>query len=103
MRVLMKIGLPNGAYNAAVRDGNAGAKTTAILEEAQPEAVYFTELDGTRTVVMIVELGTASEIPRLAEPWFLTFDAKVEFHVVMSRQDLEDSGFDGIAARWARA
>ena len=103
MRLLMKISLANGAYSAAVQDGSAGRKTAAILEETQPEAVYFTELDGLRTVVMIVELGDAAEIPRLAEPWFLGFDARVELHPVMSRADLENAGFDRIAEQWAAA
>lgn len=101
MRVLMKISLANGAYSGSVRDGSAGRKTAAILEETRPEAVYFTELDGLRTVVMIVQLVDASDIPRLAEPWFLSFDARVEFHPVMGRADLENAGFDRIAEKWA--
>lgn len=100
MRILMIIRLSNETFNAAVRDGTAGSKTKAILEEAKPEAVYFTETGGQRTVVMIVELEKASKIPALAEPWFLTFNAAAEFHVAMSLQDLQESGLDRLGKKW---
>ena len=55
-----------------------------ILEAAKPEAVYFTEFDGQRGAVIIVDLPDASKIPSLAEPWFLMFQVNVEFRIVMS-------------------
>ena len=100
MRILMQIRLPHETYNAAVRDGTAGSKTNAILDEVKPEAVYFTEMNGQRTVIMIVELAEPSMIPSLAEPWFLTFNADVAFHVVMSHQDLQDADFERIGQKW---
>jgi hypothetical protein len=99
--MMLIIRLPNETFNAAVRDGTAGTKTKAILDEIKPEAVYFTETNGQRTVVMIVELEKASKIPSLAEPWFLTFDAKVEFHVVMGQEELQESGLDKLGEKWA--
>ena len=101
MRMMLIIRLPNETFNAAVRDGTAGAKTKAILDEVKPEAVYFTETNGQRTVVMIVELEKASRIPALAEPWFLTFNAKVEFHAVMGQEELQESGLDKLGQKWA--
>src|SRR3970282_1383357 len=100
MRMLLIIRLPNETFNAAIRDGTAGLKTKAILDEIRPEAVYFTETNGERTVVMIVELEKASKIPALAEPWFLTFNAKVEFHVVMGQEELQESGLDKLGEKW---
>jgi hypothetical protein len=99
--MLLIIRLPNETFNAAVRDGTAGLKTKAILDEIRPAAVYFTETNGERTVVMIVELEKASRIPALAEPWFLTFNAKVEFHVVMGQEELQESGLDKLGEKWA--
>lgn len=101
MRVLLIVRLPNESFNAAVRDGTAGTKTKAILEEVRPEAVYFTEMNGRRTVVMIVELDKPSRVPALAEPWFLSFNADVEFHVVMSPQELQEGGLDKLGEKWA--
>ena len=101
MRMLMIVRLPNDAFNAAVRDGTAGSRTDAILDEVKPEAVYFTETNGQRTVVMIVELQKASAIPALAEPWFLSFNAAVEFHAVMGPQELQEAGLDKLGRKWA--
>jgi len=101
MRMLMLIRLPHETFNAAVKDGSADRKVQAILDEAQPEAVYFTEMNGQRTTLLIVELESPSRIPVLAEPWFLNFNADVEFHVVMKPQDLQEAGLEKLGATWA--
>src|SRR5258708_32329435 len=100
MRILLNVKIPNEEFNAAVRDGSAGAKMNRILEELKPEAVYFTEQGGHRSAIVVVDLADASKIPALAEPWFLTFNAAVEFHVVMTPADLKNSGIDAIGKKW---
>ena len=100
MKMLMIARLHTETFSAAVRDGSAGRKTDAILDETKPEAVYFTEVQGERTVMMIVDLKSSPAIPALAEPWFLTFNADVEFHVVMNRQDLKEAGLDAVGKKW---
>jgi hypothetical protein len=40
-------------------------------------------MNGQRAVIMIVDMESPSMVPALAGPWFLTFNADVEFHVVM--------------------
>lgn len=42
-----------------------------ILEEIKPEAVSFTEQHGTRGGILAVEVTHPSQVPPLAEPWFL--------------------------------
>ncbi len=100
MRVLVLAKLPVDVFNAAVRDGSAGGKIQKILEEQKPEAVYFTEFGGERAGVMIMDLADASGIPRIAEPWFLQFNAKLEIHPVMTPEDLARSGLDGMGKKW---
>ncbi len=100
MRMLLTVRLPHESFNAAVKDGSVGAKMEAILDAIKPEAVYFTEMNGQRTVVIIVELEKPSAVPALAEPWFLTFNANVEFHVVMSPEDLKEAGLDRLGKKW---
>ena len=41
---------------------------------------------------MIIDVSTASDIPRIAEPWFLAFDARIGFHPTMVPEDLEKAG-----------
>jgi hypothetical protein len=101
MRMLMKVSLPVEPFNTAVRDGSAGAKIGRILEEIKPEAVYFTEQEGQRGALVIVDVPNPSRIPALAEPWFLTFEAKVEFRIVMTPDDLKASGLESIGSKYS--
>lgn len=101
MRILLNVKIPHQSFNAAVRDGTVGAKLNRILEAAKPEAVYFTEQDGHRGAVLVVDLADASKIPALAEPWFLTFQADVEFRVAMTPDDLKKAGLDELGKSWS--
>lgn len=101
MRMLMSVKIPHQSFNAAVKDGSAGTKLSRILEAIKPEAAYFTEQDGQRGAVLIVDLPDASKIPALAEPWFLTFQADVEFRIAMTPDDLKRSGIDGMGKQWS--
>lgn len=100
MRILLNIKFPHQPFNAAVKDGTVGAKIGRILESIRPEAAYFTEQHGHRGAVIIVELADASKIPALAEPWFLMFQADVEFRVAMTPDDLKRAGLDELGKKW---
>ena len=50
--------------------------------------------------MLIVDLPDASKIPVLAEPWFLTFQADVEFRIAMTPEDLKHSGIDKMGKQW---
>jgi hypothetical protein len=50
---------------------------------------------------MVVELEKPSRVPALAEPWFLTFNADVEFHVVMGPDELQEGGLEKLGEKWA--
>ncbi len=100
MRMLLTATLPHHTFNAAVKDGTAGAKLGKILDSLKPEAVYFTEICGKRTAVAVVDLPDASKIPALAEPWFLTFEADVQIHPCMTPDDLQRAGLDSMGKQW---
>ncbi len=101
MRMLLQVKIPHKEFNAAVKDGTAGQKLKRILEETKPEAVYFTEHNGQRGAIMIVDVKDPSMVPTFAEPWFLTFNADVEFHIAMTPDDLGRAGLDALGKRWA--
>ena len=88
MRFLLKVGIPVEAGNAAAKAGKLGATIQAILADLKPEAVYFTDSDGMRTALIFLDLQDASQIPAVAEPWFLAFNASIECHPVMIPEDL---------------
>jgi hypothetical protein len=101
MRMLFHVKFPHEPFNAAVKDGTAGTKIRRILDELKPEAVYFTEFQGRRGAIMIANLDDPSKIPAIAEPWFLTFNADCELHVVMTPEDLAKSGLDELGKKWS--
>ncbi|WP_263366379.1 DUF3303 family protein [Edaphobacter bradus] len=101
MRMIMYVSFPVETFNAAVRDGSAGAKMKRILDQLKPEAAYFTDRHGQRSGVLIVDLADPSKIPALAEPFFLLFNAAVELHPVMRPEDLAAAGLEGLGKAWA--
>ncbi|MCE5186645.1 MAG: hypothetical protein LLF76_11025 [Planctomycetaceae bacterium] len=100
MRMLMHVKLPPREFNAIAKNGSISQTMKRILEDAKPEAVYFTEYEGRRGLIMIVDVPEPSAVPRLAEPWFLLFNADVSFHIVMAPAELEKAGCDKLASKW---
>jgi hypothetical protein len=103
MRSLIHVKLPHEPFNTAVRKGTAGDTIQRILAEMKPEAVYFTEYEGRRGTIIIVDVADPSKVPALAEPWFLSFNADVEFHIVMSPEDLGRAGLETMGKKWPAA
>ncbi len=104
MRIMLKASLCTEKANAAVRAGTLGKTIQAILGDLKPEAAYFTDSGGKRTGYMICDLADASQIPAIAEPWFLAFDAAVEIHIVMLPEDLGKAAdqMAGVAAKYGK-
>lgn len=100
MRMILNVELPLEPFNTAVRDGSAGAKIRNILEALKPEAVYFTEQDGHRGALLVLNVERPSQIPALAEPWFLGFNADCKFRIAMTPEDLQQAGLEELGKRW---
>ena len=92
MRFLLKAEWPVEAGNAAIKDGSLSGTIGSILDELKPEAAYFLASNGKRTALLIVDMQDASQIPALAEPWFLAFQASLEIIPVMVPEDLKKAG-----------
>lgn len=89
MRCLLKVSIPIETGNAAIADGTLPKTIESILAESKPEAAYFAEENGIRTGFIFLDLKDVSQIPAIAEPWFLAFDARVEIHPAMNIDDLK--------------
>ncbi len=100
MKFILNVTIPNLEFNAAVKDGSAGEKLGKIMDSIEPEAVYFTNHEGQRGVTMIVNLEDSSGLPRIAEPWFLTFNAKLDIKLAMSPEDLAKSDLEELGKLW---
>jgi hypothetical protein len=100
MRLLVKITPNHQIFNQWVKDGSAPEKMQAILTSLKPEAVYFTLIEGRRSLIAIVNIDEASQMATLLEPWFLQLEAQVEAHPVMLQEDLMKADLVAIGKKW---
>lgn len=100
MRMMLTASMPHEPCNTLIRDKKFGPIIKSILEEIKPEATYFTEQDGGRGAVLILDVSDPSRIPALAEPFFLNFNADCRFRICMTPDDLAKAGLDEIVKRW---
>jgi hypothetical protein len=91
MRMMMKVSIPVETGNAAIRTNSLGATIQKILADLKPEAAYFAEDNGERTGFIFFNMEKASDLPAIAEPWFLAFNARLTVRPAMTPQDLEEA------------
>jgi hypothetical protein len=92
MRMMVQISIPVEAGNEAVRTGGFGSPFQKLLESLKPEAAYFTTgLTGERGGFIVFDLKDTSQLPAIAEPFFLAYNARVTFSPVMNAQDLANA------------
>lgn len=101
MKMLLTVEFPLEPFNSLVRDGKAGEAIGRILESIKPETAYFTEQDGKRGGIFVIEVRTPSDVPFFAEPFFLNFNASCKFRILMSPEDLQKAGLEELGKKWA--
>src|SRR5215467_9849909 len=93
MRMMMQMSIPVEAGNEAARRGAFGPSFQKILDALKPEAAYFTAgPNGERGGFIVFDMADSSEMPGIAEPFFLNFNANVKFFPVMNAADLAKAG-----------
>ncbi|MDW5444289.1 panthothenate synthetase [Polaromonas sp. SM01] len=101
MKMLLTVDIPHEPFNTLVRSGEAGEILGRILEAIQPEAAYFTEQNGRRGGIFVIEVKTSSDLPSFSEPFFLNFQADCKFRMLMSPEDLQKAGLEALGKKWA--
>jgi hypothetical protein len=92
MKFLIKVQWDVEAGNAIIRSGKLASIIDSYITEHKPEGIYFASEGGKRGCTIIANVSDASKIPALAEPFFLTGNASVEFIPVMGVEDLMKAG-----------
>ncbi len=94
MRILMTVKFPMDKANELINDGTIAQKLQQIMADIKPESAYFTLVDGHRGMQIVVNMKESSELPRFAEPFFLTFGATIEAQPCFTAEDLAKAGPD---------
>jgi hypothetical protein len=102
MRMMMRVQMEVEAANRAIRDGTWATVMERVMEDLQPEAVYFTAQDGRRTGFIVFDMKDVSDIPSIAEPFFMTVNASIDISPVMTVQDVQ-TGLEKASAAFAHS
>ena len=89
MRVILRAMIPTIAGNKMVKDPNLLKTIEDFTKKFNCEVAYFTEVNGNRTMVFILDLPSSVMIQAIVEPLFQEFDANVEIHPAMNLDDLK--------------
>lgn len=81
--------IPTTAGNKMVKDPSFLKNIEDYTKKFSCEAAYFTEVNGMRTMVFVLDLSSPDMLPAIAEPLFQGFDANVEVHPTMNLDDLK--------------
>ena len=92
MKYIMKMRMSVEKGNEALKDPQFGQKMSGLLAEIKAEAAYYTTICGQRGAYIVVNINDASELPGIAEPFFLWLNADIDWIPVMKPEDLAKAG-----------
>ena len=91
MKYIMKVKIPNAHGNEVMKDPEFGTKMKRVLDEVKAEEAYFTTIDGCRGSFIVVNMSDSTQMPLLAEPFYLWLNADVDFIPVMTAKELSQA------------
>ena len=94
MRFMITCRIPVEKANELAKTGRLDATIHSIMEELNPEAAYFSDIEGARVGYIVVNIDDASQISSKVEPLYLGLGAAIQVHRVMTTEELGkgDSG-----------
>ena len=89
MRTMLRVSFPVEKSNQAIRDGSLPKIMESFMGEMKPESAYFFADGGMRSAQFVFDMKDASQIPVIAEQFFMGLNADVDFRPVMNADDLK--------------
>jgi hypothetical protein len=89
MRMFMSVQLPNATGNQAVKSGTLPQVMGGFVERFRPEAAYFITADGDRCAHFYFDMKDVTQMPAVAEPFFIELGAKVTYCPAMNVDDMK--------------
>lgn len=99
MRTLVRISMDVERSNEAIKSGALPKLMERAHAQLKPESAYFFSEHGKRSAQFVFDMADPSDIPAIAEPWFMETGATVEFFPVMNADDLKTGLQKAIAMR----
>jgi hypothetical protein len=96
VRILLTFSINPEKGDQLIKEGRAGETMRSILEELQPEAAYFTDVEGTRGGFLVLNMEDASQIPAMTEPLLLELGATIHMQPVMTPEDLRGAAGEAL-------
>ncbi|MFB7122802.1 hypothetical protein [Kitasatospora sp. NPDC056273] len=88
MRALLEVEIDTAASNKLISDGTMAEGVQRILAQLKPEAAYFLNRNGSRGMVMVVDVPDEASLPSIAEPFWTQLNASVDLHICMNADEL---------------
>jgi hypothetical protein len=89
MRFMLRFRIPTEKTNALIQEGRFPQTFQSIMEDLQPEAAYFTDLDGARGGYFVVNVDEPSELAAKTESLFQGMGAEIRIHFVWTPEDVQ--------------
>ncbi len=96
MRILLRFSIDPDKGDELIKEGRLGEAMAPILEDLQPEAAYFTDVEGSRGGYLVVNMEDASQIPAMTEPLLLGLGATIHMQPVMTPEDLQGAAGEAL-------
>ena len=90
MRMLMTVEMDNEAVSRSIQEHTMPDVLESTFERFHPEAAYFTTHDGQRTAYLVLDVTEPAQMVQIAEPFFSSMNAKIDWSPVMNRDDLRE-------------
>ena len=88
MRTMLKVSFPVETGNRVIKDGSLPKLVESFSKRFKPEAAYFFPEAGKRNMLFVFDMPDTTDMPSVAEPFFMGLDAEISMTPVMNIDDL---------------